>query len=139
MFIDRHINEQQYKFDGEFFIKGEPMPSKEGDLFDTDTLSANSSLIWANGKIAVASPDNGETIVLKKKCDVTEKQGVFSSGAITASYDVYYPLEPDEKINIDRGYMFRANVNGVDIVGMVVSVGYSALGGVHAYIKSTEV
>lgn len=119
MYIDRHINAEEYKYDGEFYIKGEPQVPEDGDLFG-ETVTE-------------------EKVVLRKKCDVTETQRAFASGAITASYDVYYPLEDGETINIDRGYMFRANVNGLNIVGMVVSVGHSQLGGVHAYIKSSEV
>lgn len=119
MYIDRHRNAEEYKYDGEFYIKGEPQVPEDGDLFG-ETVTE-------------------EKVVLRKKCDVTETQRAFASGAITASYDVYYPLEDGETINIDRGYMFRANVNGLNIVGMVVSVGHSQLGGVHAYIKSSEV
>ena len=118
-YIDRHINKEEYPYQGEFYIKGEPQQPEDGNLFGETFMEEN--------------------VVLRKKCDVNERQGVFSSGAVTASYDVFYPLEEGETINIDRGYMFRANVNGLNIVGMVVSVGHSELGGVHAYIKSSEV
>lgn len=119
MYIDRHINAREYPYQGTFYIKGEPQVPEDGDLFGETVME--------------------EKIILETKCDVTETQRAFSSGAITASYDVYYPLEDGEMINIDRGYMFRANVDGLNIVGMVVSVGHSELGGVHAYIKSSEV
>lgn len=119
MYIDRHRNKKEYPYQGTFYIKGDPQVPEDGDLF-SETVTE-------------------EEIILETECDVTETQRAFASGAITASYDVYYPLEDGETINIDRGYMFRANVNGLNIVGMVVSVGHSELGGVHAYIKSSEV
>ena len=119
MYIDRQRNSEEYKYDGEFYVKGEPQLPEDGDLFGETVTEEN--------------------VVLRKKCDVTETSRAFSAGAITASYDVYFSLEPGEEINIDRGYMFRANVNGLNVVGMVVSIGHSNLGGVHAYIKSSEV
>lgn len=119
MYIDRHRNKKEYPYQGTFYTNGEPQDSEDGDLFG-ETVTE-------------------EKIILETECDVAEAQGAFASGAITASYDVYYPLEDGKTINIDRGYMFRANVNGLNIVGMVVSVGHSELGGVHVYIKSSEV
>ncbi len=119
MYIDRHRNKEEYPYQGTFYIKGEPQVPEDGDLFSETVME--------------------EQIILETECDVTETQRAFASGAITASYDVYYPLKDGETINIDRGYMFRADVSGLNIVGMVVSVGHSQLGGVHAYIKSSEV
>lgn len=119
MYIDRHRNAEEFPYQGTFYIKGEPQLPEDGDLFG-ETITE-------------------EKIILETECDVTETNRAFASGAITASYDVYYPLPDGEEITIDRGYMFRANVKGLNIVGMVVSVGHSMLGGVHAYIKSSEV
>lgn len=119
MYIDRHRNAKEYPYQGTFYIKGEPQIPDDGDLFGETTTE--------------------EEIVLETPCDITETQRAFSSGAITASYDVYFPIGDEETINIDRGYMFRADVKGLNIVGMVVSVGHSMMGGVHAYIKSSEV
>ena len=119
-YIDRKALKEEYPYFGTFYIKGEEHIGDDGDLFDD----------------AIVVED---TVVLETKCDITETSRAFASGAITASYDVYFPLGDDEEIVIDRGQMFKANIRGLNILGMVISVGHSQLGGVHAYIKSTEV
>ncbi|MGN0280795.1 MAG: hypothetical protein ACI4B3_00650 [Prevotella sp.] len=120
-YIDRRRNKNGYPFQGTFYIKGEPTVGDGGDLFSDGA-----------GEVK-------DTIVLETKCDVTETNGVFTSGAIAASYDVYFPLKKGEIVMVERGQMFKSDVNGINVIGMVVSVGLSQLGGVHAYIKSTEV
>ena len=120
-YINRRQNKNEYPYQGTFYIKGEPTTGDDGDLFCED---------------AGLSED---TIILETECDVTETSRAFSAGAITASYDVYFQISNGEKVTIQRGQMFKADVNGINVIGMVISVGHSQLGGVHAYIKSTEV
>ena len=43
------------------------------------------------------------------------------------------------KLNINRGVMFKSDMNGVEIIGTVISIGTSQLGGVHVYIKCSEI
>ena len=119
-YIDRKVLKDEYPYFGTFYIKGEEKAGDDGDLFNNTTVTE-------------------DEIVLETKCDITETSRAFAAGAITASYDVYYPLDEIGEIVIDRGQMFKANVNGLNILGMVISVGHSNLGGVHAYIKSSEV
>ena len=120
MYIDRDINAEEYPFRGTFYINGEETLPEDGDLFGGTSISE-------------------ETIVLETECDVTETSRAFSEGAITASYDVYFPHIEDTIIDVQRGMMFRCNTDGMNVSGIVVSVGVSKLGGIHAYIKSTEV
>lgn len=120
-YINRRRNKNEYPYQGTFYIKGEPSVGDDGDLFGDGAGSVE------------------DVIVLETKCDVTETNRAFASGAITASYDVYFPISKGETITVERGQMFKADVNGINVIGMVISVGHSQLGGVHAYIKSTEV
>ena len=120
MYIDRDINAEEYPFRGTFYINGEETLPEDGDLFGGTSISE-------------------ETIVLETECDVTETSRAFSAGAITASYDVYFPHIGDTIIDVQRGMMFRCNTDGINVSGIVVSVGVSKLGGIHAYIKSTDV
>lgn len=120
-YINRRRNKNEYPYQGTFYIKGEPSVGNDGDLFGDEAGNAE------------------DIIVLEKECDITESNKAFSGGAITASYDVYFPLENGGTVNVQRGQMFKADVNGISVIGMVISVGHSQLGGVHAYIKSTEV
>lgn len=119
-YIDRNALKDEYPYFGTFYIKGEEKTGDDGDLFG-DTNSVD------------------DVIVFETKCDITETSRAFAAGAITASYDVYFPIENEDDIVIERGQMFRANVRGINVLGMVISVGHSMLGGVHAYIKSSEV
>ena len=120
-YINRRRNKNEYPYQGTFYIKGEPAVGDDGDLF---------------GGEAGLSED---TIILETECDVTETSRAFAAGAITASYDVYFPISKGETITVERGQMFKADVNGINVIGMVISVGHSQLGGVHAYLKSSEV
>lgn len=146
MYIDRHRNQEEYPYQGTFYIKGEPKIPADGNLFAEDGsglddvfFSAGGGLIWANDGLLSRIAENEELVVLSTKCDVTEAARSFVSGAISAMYDVFYPIAEGERVNIDRGYLFRANVDGLNVAGMVVSVGHSELGGVHAYVRSSEV
>lgn len=139
MFIDRQRNIAEYPYIGEFYIKGDDLLPPDGDLFATHDTP-------------------GETVMLQTECDVTETSRTFSSGSITASYDVYFPA-PDV-IEIERGMLFRCNTFGLNVSGIVVSIGVSKIGGryrkmnadsnpenaiseqrpgMHAYIKSFEI
>ena len=82
MYIDRDINAEEYPFHGTFYINGEETLPDDGDLFGGTSISE-------------------ETIVLETECDVTETSRSFSAGAITASYDVYFPHIGDTII--DKG------------------------------------
>ena len=85
-------------------------------------------------------PTTEETILLETECDITETSRAFSAGAITASYDVYFPFDfVSGTLNINRGVMFKADMKGVEIIGTVISIGTSQLGGVHVYIKCSEI
>lgn len=138
MFIDRQRNGVEFPYKGVFYIKGGDNIPPDGDLF-ADSVE----------------PD--ETIVLETECDVTETSRTFSSGSITASYDVYFPAP--EVIEVERGMLFRCNTFGLNVSGIVVSIGASKFGGgyksgrtsegaaertsarpgLHAYIKSFEI
>ena len=118
MYIDRSRNREEYPYKGEFYIKGSEVAPDNGDLFGETS-------------------EVGEQVVLETECDVLETNRAFSAGSITASFDVYLPM-PDV-VEIERGMMFRCNTFGLEISGVVVSVGASKLGGLHAYIKSSEI
>ena len=120
-YINRRRNKNEYPYQGTFYTKGEPTLGGDGDMFGDKAGSVE------------------DVIVLETKCDVTETNRAFASGAITASYDVFFPISKGDTVTIKRGQMFNADVNGINVIGMVISVGYSQLGGVHAYIKSTEI
>ena len=120
MYIDRNINQQEYPYQGTFYTKGEMVIPDNGDLFGQST-------------------DGGEAIILETACDVIETNRSFSSGAISAGYDVYFPHPEGVVVEIERGMLFRCNALGFHISGMVISIGASKRGGVHAYVKSTEI
>lgn len=118
MYIDRNILDE-YPFDGVFYINKD-VESPDGDLIGGgDTVE--------------------EEIILETKCDVQETQKAFTAGAITASFNVYFPFDKGTGINVERGMMFRANVYGMDINGMVIGVFPTQMGGCLAYIKSPDV
>lgn len=119
--INRRRNKNPFPFFGTFYTKGEPSIGSNGDMFQEDT-----------------DDSMRESVILETECDITETNRAFSAGAITASYDIYFPIKEGDTIDIERGQMFKANTKGISIIGMVVSISYSQMGGVHAYIKSSD-
>lgn len=119
--INRRRNKNQYPYKGTFYIKGEPTTGDDGDLFGD------------------GATEGQDEIILETVCDITETNRAFASGAITASYDVFYPLKDGEEIVIERGQMFKGEIKGLVVNGMVISIGHSQLGGVHAYIKCSDI
>ena len=118
-YIDRRRNINPYQFKGTFYTKG--TSTGGDDLFDEP-------------------PTTEEKVLLKIDCDITETSRAFAAGAITASYDVYFPFDfVSGTLNINRGVMFKADLKGVEIIGTVISIGTSQLGGVHVYIKCSEI
>lgn len=120
MYIDRSINSNPFPYKGKFYVKAKDPVPEDGNLFgDTE--------------------ETEDIVVLDTECDITETNRAFASGALTASYDVYFPIFKDTTIEIERGMMFEGEMQGLSVVGLVISVGHSQLGGVHAYIKSSEI
>lgn len=120
-YINRRRNKNEYPYQGTFYIKGEPTVGDDGDLFGD------------------GATEGQDEIILETDCDITETNRAFASGAITASYDVFYPLKDGEEIVIERGQMFKGEMKGLVVSGMVISIGHSQLGGVHAYIKCSDI
>lgn len=119
--INRRRNKNQYPYKGTFYIKGEPTTGDDGDLFGD------------------GATEGQDEIILETVCDITETNRAFASGAITASYDVFFPIKDEEEIVIERGQMFKGEMKGLIVSGMVISIGHSQLGGVHAYIKCSDI
>lgn len=120
-YIDRTKNRNRYPYKGTFYMKGEPSEGVNGSMFDED------------------AGDVKDVIILERNCDIQERSHMLTSGAITTGYDVFIPLGKGENIIVDRGYMFKGDMNGLNVSGMVISVGHSNLGGAHFYVQCSEI
>lgn len=103
-----------------------------------------------------------EVEVLRTKCDIQQNTFKDSSGFLTSSYSIYFPLEPSSlfpssseeevaneeenvsnedslaPIKIKRGMYFRGYVYGYEVNGKVKGVGFSMLGGCECQIEDLD-
>lgn len=115
MYIDR--NEiAEYPFDGKFYYMAidETKPPSE----------------WVEEEI----------VVFETKCDIQESSKTKSSsnGFISASYNVYFPFDKIEGININKGLLFKGSMYNMEVKGEVIGIYPSQLGGCQVSIKDLE-
>jgi len=80
--------------------------------------------------------ESSEELVLTTVCDIQEASHSMSRDFIEASYAVYFPF--DGIVLVRRSDLFRGEMYGMDIIGTVIGVFPSQLGGCKVYIKSLE-
>lgn len=61
-----------------------------------------------------------EILVAEVKCDIQESSKSDAGGNISASFNIYFPLEGNEDIRIQRGMSFRGSVCGMEVNGKVI-------------------
>lgn len=114
MIVDRTLIEE-YPFDGEFYEK------------TIDTSLPPSQQVET------------EVVLLSTKCDIQESQKTENDGATNAKFNVYYPFDKEEGVNIKRGVSFRGSMYGVKVEGKVIGVFPTQLGGCGCYIGDMSV
>lgn len=117
MYIDRDQLEE-YPYEGEFYIPADGV-REDGDL--------------------LSDMDEAETVVLLTECDIQETTKGWTGGAITASFNVYFPFCEAEGMPVRRGMMFRSTIYTMPINGSVAGIFPCQLGGCVAYIKDVNV
>lgn len=80
-----------------------------------------------------------EVIVLETKCDIQESQKSFAGGTIKASFNIYFPFDKEEGVNIKRGMKFRGSLYGLEVNGSVIGVFPTQMGGCACYITDFDV
>lgn len=75
-----------------------------------------------------------EIIDLETKCDIQESSKKDTSGAINASFNIYFPFDTTVGINIKRGYLFRGSMYGMEVNGTIIGLFPTQMGGCVAYI-----
>lgn len=110
----------EYPYKGVFYIPVD-FQGEEGELIDFDI------------------PDDAETetIILETPCDIQETTKGWSAGAITASFNVYFPFK-GEDMPVRRGMMFRSEAYTMPVNGIVAGVIPTQLEGCTAYIKDVN-
>lgn len=116
MYIDRN-QITEYPFKGEFYIKKD-YRSSDGDIINVETA---------------------EETILKTRCDIQKASGQFQSGAITARFNVYFPFDKEEGVEIRRGYLFRSEIYGMPVSGIVDEVVPTQMGGCECHLKEVDV
>lgn len=114
MYIDRSIL-AEYPFSGAFYKYG------------------------VDDSLPLDEQEETETLVLETQCDIQETQKSFSSGNITASFNVYFPFDKEKGIEIKRGMKFRGSLYGLEVNGTVVGVFPTQMGGCVCYISDKYV
>lgn len=80
-----------------------------------------------------------EILVLETACDIQEAQKSDAYGNITASFNVYFPIDKEQGVSIIRGMTFKGSIYGLAVNGKVLSVAPSQLGGCMCSIKDLDV
>lgn len=80
--------------------------------------------------------ESDDELVFVTSCDIQEASHTMSRDFIEASYAIYFPF--DGIVLVKRGDLFRGEMYGMDIIGTVIGVFPSQLGGCKVYIKSLE-
>lgn len=80
-----------------------------------------------------------EQILLETKCDIQESQKTESNGATNVKFNVYFPFDKEEGINIRRGVSFRGSMYGVRVEGKVIGVFPTQLGACGCYVGDVNV
>lgn len=76
-----------------------------------------------------------ETIIdLETECDIQESAKSDTSGAINASFNIYFPFDTSVGINIKRGYSFKGSMYGMEVNGTVIGVFPTQMGGCVVYL-----
>lgn len=109
MILDRSIA-QEYPFDGIFYRTG----IDESKPLDEQVEE--------------------EIIILETKCDIQESTSNVTSGNISATFDIYFPFNKEEGIEIRRGDNFRGSMFGMPVNGKIDGVFPSQLGGCQVHL-----
>lgn len=109
MIIDRHETEE-YPYDGEFYTT------------------------WIDESKPLDQQKEEDLILLKTKCDIQEAQKSDSGNSIKASFNVYFPFDKSVGIKITRGVLFRGNMYGMRVDGMVLGLFPTQLSGCAVYL-----
>lgn len=77
-----------------------------------------------------------EIVIAEFMCDIQQNSHTMERNNIKAEYSVYVPFDSATGIiNVCRGHKFRAEQNGVHVVGTVAGVFPSQLDGYTLYVK----
>lgn len=135
----------EYPYFGVFYTMYEPYP-EDGDFLGVTSEDGNILGSTQYGLTdGTSNPEkdkvDGETILLETMCDIQQAAKMFNGGTIMADYDVYFPMQSNGILPITLGDMFRCEAEeyGIRIIGRVVGIEISQLGGVMATIKMSEV
>lgn len=80
-----------------------------------------------------------EILLLDTECDIQEVGKSKNSGTINASFNVYFPFNKEDGINIKRGNTFRGTMYGMEVNGTVIGVFPTQMGGCVVYLTDIDV
>lgn len=70
-----------------------------------------------------------EILLFETKCDIQESTSTSNGGAISASFDVYFPFDKKVGVGLQRGDIFKGSFYGVKVEGIVQGLFPTQLGG----------
>lgn len=114
----------EYPYNGIFYTV------KKNEYPDGDFLGGDSEDGEAHG---------GDIILLKTLCDIQLQSHTVNNGTIMADYKVFFPWEHGKEIPIPLNAIFKCEDYAVPLIGRVLGISMSQLGGCTVDIGCTEV
>lgn len=82
-----------------------------------------------------------ETVIATVKCDIQQDSHARYGSNIHAVYRIDVPFSPwnGDTVPVQRGHIFRGEQDGLPVIGRVIGVFSSQLGGWFAFVESSEI
>ena len=104
MFIDRN-GTLEFPYNGRFY-KIEKTSSGDGDPLGSVTT---------------------EVTLLDTVCDIIESNKVITGSSVTADFNIYFPIDRNFDIPIQRGVLFKGSAFGMEVSGTVIGLNPSQI------------
>lgn len=81
----------------------------------------------------------GDILVLSTKCDIQETNTTDSSGATISNYSVFFKFDKSVPFPIKNGCKFIGSMYGIDVIGEVIGISATQMGGAEITLKKTSI
>lgn len=80
-----------------------------------------------------------EIVLLETECDIQEVSSTDGNAVNNVTFNVYFPFDTEDGVNIRRGDKFVGNMYGIEVKGEVDGIFPTQLGGCEVHLKDYTV